>query len=121
MLSSSPQDFESARLMFAMPSRRKVLRPRFPRWSVGEMKENASGGSRRAEVSGSSIERPSTERSSTRGVSLCDPSTFPKPGASEPDSTENGVPDLSKDTALSCQLPRIPRSHRGLPDNPAVR
>lgn len=39
-------DFDRAILTFVIPSRRKVLRPRFPRWSVGLMNENALAGSR---------------------------------------------------------------------------
>ena len=69
------------------------------------MKENADGGSRSSEVSGSSMERPSTDGSSTMGVSLCEPSTLPKPGPSAPASTENGVPDFSRTTELSCHAP----------------
>src|SRR5437016_892892 len=81
----SVHDRASAAFMLRIPPRRKVLKPRLPRASVGPMVANAERGSNARDVSGLPMERPRTAGSITLGRSPFVPSTLPDPGPSEPE------------------------------------
>src|SRR5947208_7378163 len=95
-----------------MPPLRNVLNPRFPRDSVGAINPNAERGSSALEVFGSPKVWPSTRGSSRFGRSPFDPSTFPKPGPSDPVITVNGSPVFARNVPEIRQPPTAPRSRR---------
>src|SRR5262249_30312244 len=101
-------------------ARRNVFEPRLPRCSPTARKRNAERGSNVVEVSGFPIVRPSTDGSKRFGRSPFVPSTFPKPGPSEPVITVNGIPVLLSQTAEKDQRPKTDGTGRPFAESAGV-
>src|SRR6476646_8065511 len=104
---------EIAALRLRIPPLRNVFSPRLPRESFGPIKRNADRGRRAVEVSGWPIVRPSTEGSTRLGRSPGEPSTFPKPGPSEPEKTVKGDPVFARKMVDTFQRPMMFRTAAG--------